>query len=1117
MNILIAEVILLIIFIIFFILGFYLIYKQVALVKKGEFSTKDRFQCFFYGLVFSLSVMVVIAVGFIFAVETPEFWQTTPPNINPNFLLIPFISCLLYLTVYPIIDFLFIALSKESDEGLTQFHRFISIKIINRYNKKSVAVILALIFYIMVFLLPPILLSLIGLPLIIIWITWVLVYPLMMLTFYGSKGYIAGITNAYYQIPDIKRSIFLNFEDPKRGMLQFKSAPGPYIILGLMLFVFVWAWISLIQTIGFFFTGSLAISTMSSGFVFVTLFFGIIGYFTRFWGRKIKYRGIDIYFAAYLMASIGINVLVNFLIVNHHKLYFTFNLWNITKEIVIGNNYLMFTWAAIIEEVVLIIITSYYFLATSNEFVRNIRISKITQCGQTFNPVPLFNFIKNSNPKIRKYAEETLLLMFERIPLKKDIDLNKWEFKNLLLDGLSDINPNVRNICYKIFIQLENDAPEIILPWIIESLESPNYDKVIQITKSLLETDISLIKEIPQYLIADLIKDPEWRLKLLGLKLLSRLIKTANKLILEIDFKKLIDHPYSKVQVEILNILAESSLNVPYEIIIDKIFHQNNEISAAAIRNIKNIPLEQINKKMISKIIPLMEDPSSAVRASIFEVVARIGKFKKYNVPIFPFLEGITDLSEDVRRSSVSALERYYQEVPSLLNIDNIINKIDPHNSDILNSIISLLGRLWEYNPDKILTALLIFIKFENEQLKENISEILVEKYKSSPHLIMQNLIKIPDISGFISKGIISKTLIKIGKNDPENVIPKLTNYLENSDDDIRLNSIVSLDGLVDDFAQKINVKTLLQLLRMDKNKQIKKETSKIISKIAKMNPNIVMPYISDFIEVSIEQESSVKIVLIKSLLDIAKNSPELIPVRLIFNLLADDDSFIRETCTKILGFIGYKDPLSVIDILINRAMIDKEWIVREASVASLGNIIKHVENKEKIIEKLIFLLDDEQNWVRRSALNILATIKEVNQNQLPFSKLLKCLKNKDSNVREAAAKLLRIFSNQIDQVFDEIIELLEDDSKEVRESSINSFVDIIKNVGLNRIISKLLKNLSDEGSLEIQRSIALILGRTAKYEDEKIKKRAIALLKIRCEMSQDPVICKTLQQLKES
>jgi len=137
-----------------------------------------------------------------------------------------------------------------------------------------------------------------------------LVYPLLILVLYGTKGYIAGISNEYYHIPEIKRSLFLNFENSKRGMKQFVSFPRPYIILGFMIFVFVWAWISLIQTISFFFTGKLAISTMSSYFVYITLFFGIIGYFTRFWGRKIKYRGIDIYFAAYLMAAIGLNVFV---------------------------------------------------------------------------------------------------------------------------------------------------------------------------------------------------------------------------------------------------------------------------------------------------------------------------------------------------------------------------------------------------------------------------------------------------------------------------------------------------------------------------------------------------------------------------------------------------------------------------------------------------------------------------------------------------------------------------------------------------------------------------------------------------------------------------------------
>ncbi|MHA1931620.1 MAG: hypothetical protein ACW96X_03715, partial [Promethearchaeota archaeon] len=416
----IIEIILLIIFLIFFVIGFYIIYRQVALVKKGEFRYKDRFQCVIYGFIFSLAVMVVIGVAFIFAVKT----FTTLPEVQPLILLIPFVFCLIYISIYPLIDFLFIALSKESDEGLTPFHKFISIKIINRFNKTPLKILIAFTFYVFVFFLPPFLLSIIGVPFIMIWVTWALIYPLMILTFYGSKGYIAGISNAYYHIPNIKRSMFLNFENRKRGMKQFTSDPGPYILMGLMLFVFVWAWISMIQTLAFFFTGTIAISTMSSVFVFVTLLMGILGYFSRFWNRKIKYRGIDIYFAAYLMAAIGINVLTNFLIVkvNSDMLKDAFDIWFITNQIV--SNYRLFAWAAAIEEIVLIIFTTYFFLARKNKFLKNIRYSKITECGQTFDPIPLFNFIKNSDPDIRKHAEDTLLLMFERIPLKKEIDIN---------------------------------------------------------------------------------------------------------------------------------------------------------------------------------------------------------------------------------------------------------------------------------------------------------------------------------------------------------------------------------------------------------------------------------------------------------------------------------------------------------------------------------------------------------------------------------------------------------------------------------------------------------------------------------------------------------------------
>ncbi|TKJ22001.1 MAG: hypothetical protein CEE42_13445 [Promethearchaeota archaeon Loki_b31] len=121
-----TELILFLLFIIFFIIGFIIIYKQVSLVKKGEFNNKDRLQCLIYGFVFSMGVMVVIAMAFIFAINTPEFWQgsvLTTPDISPLSLLIPFAFCLMYISLYPLIDFLFIALSSESDEGLTPFHK----------------------------------------------------------------------------------------------------------------------------------------------------------------------------------------------------------------------------------------------------------------------------------------------------------------------------------------------------------------------------------------------------------------------------------------------------------------------------------------------------------------------------------------------------------------------------------------------------------------------------------------------------------------------------------------------------------------------------------------------------------------------------------------------------------------------------------------------------------------------------------------------------------------------------------------------------------------------------------------------------------------------------------
>ncbi|MHA1350755.1 MAG: hypothetical protein ACTSPZ_07990, partial [Promethearchaeota archaeon] len=956
------------------------------MVKKGEFNLRDRLQCLIYGFIFGAGVMIVIAMAFIFAVKTPDFWQNstlTPPNISPLVLLIPFVFCIGYISFYPLIDFLFIALSSELDEGLTPFHKFISNKIINFSKSKIISVLMAIFLYFL-FILPPLLLSFTGLPFLMIWISWLLVYPLMILTFYGSKGYIAGISNEYYHIPDIKRSIFLNFEDSKRGMKQFISNPKPYIMLGLMIFVFIWAWISLIQTIIYFFSGSLAFSTMTTYFVFVTLLFGIIGYFTRFWGRKIKYRGIDIYFAAYLMAAIGINVLVNFLIVNIDKLTETFNFWNLSAELI--PNSVMFAWAAIIEEIFMLTFTTYYLLSKTNTFTKNLKYSKIIEYGQTFDAIPLFNFIKSSDPLLRDHAEKTLLMMYERIPLKSEISLDDWEYKNSLLDAICDSNPNSRRISIQILKKLEKDTSDVIIPWIEEALESPNYDKSIPIAELILHAEDSLIKKIPIKIIKNLISDSEWRMKLIGLKLLTKLIDIGKDSVQDINLMKLLNDPNSLVQTEILNLLSETKLNIKPEILLNKINHPNQNIRAAAIRNLKNLNIEKLDSNIVKTLISLMYDTNSKVRASIFDVISKIGNFKKNSIPISSFYEGLLYSDEKVRKSSVLALEKYYAEEPKSIDLEKIISLIDTENLDSLNSIISLLGVIWQSNPEKILTTLLIFIKFNNPELKKGISDIIVKNFKKNPTLILDKLIRIKDETKFISKGIISQTIIKICRNL-----------------DTKINIISSLDGLIEDFIDLISLNSILGIIKSENEIVLKKETAHFISKISKTKPLALKSVIAELLQFLPEQELSVRIVLTKSILEISKFLPDIIPVPLILEYLSDSDSFIRETSVEILGYIGKTLPTATINVLINQALIDEEWIVRDATVASLGKLIPFIEDKEVIIKNLVNLMDDDKSWVRRSSMKILSTIKEISESEIPFVKVSENLSNEDPKVREGA------------------------------------------------------------------------------------------------------------------
>lgn len=1111
------------------VLGSYIIYRQVALIKKGAFSIKDILKCVFYGMIFSFAVMVVMSMAFIFAIKSPDLWAAStvepPQEINPLSLFIPLIICLGFITVYPLIDFLYLAHSSETKEGLTIFHKILGKYIINRYHSKFLSILIAIGFYCGVFLCPPFLLSLTGIPLILLWCTWFLVYPLMILTYYGSKGFIAGISNAYLHIPDMSRSIFVGLENPKRATKEFLDDPVSRILIGMMLFVFVWQWISSFQTILFLFKGEMGISPYSySGMVFLTLLFGVIGYFTRFWGRKIQYRAIDIYFAAYLMAAVGINVFVNFLIVNISKLQQTLNSWALTAPI--SESFLLFAIPAVIEEIVLIIFTSYYFLARKSTFNVNFMHSKITECGQTFDPIPLFNLIKSSDPRLQKHAKRTLINMYERIPIKVDVDINKIKFKYPLFDGLNDSNREVRKVSYKILSQLEKDIPEKILPWIIDALNSPNYEKSVSVARSLLNSKGNMIDKIPAHVFIKLSNDVEWRLRFLSLKIISKLIENNEAVIEGLNIESLLNDSNSQVQAQALEMLGKSSSSIAIDLLIEKINHNNRQIRASAIKNLKNIKNDDKKNKLISKLIPYMKDPSSKVRASIFNTFSELENLKSYSFPLVPLYEALENPDSKVRKASISVLRNYYDQKSRAVDIDQIIKRLGAiKDTEVLIDLLTLLGDFWQKkghfwnrDPEKILTTLLDYLKMDNNQVKETISDIIVEKYDLNPDIIFEKVIKIQESSKYLLKGIISKTLIKIAKKYPDEIIPRLNEFREFEQKNAQLNAISALEEIAEKYPQKIALGSFASVLKLKEDSQLKNQSAKMLAKIAKVNPKAIQPLIPEISEIFEEQDTSVKLTLAKSLLQIAKESPALVKKDLIITLLSSDDSFIRETATKILGEVGsvseeYKE---IIDALLNKSLKDEEWIVREAAINSLGKINDQLTDKTPLVKKLIPLLDDKKAWVKRSVLNLLSEMKDLDISTLPLEKIIENIEHENDEVRVATAKLLSKYDKQdLEPIFDDILSLLEDPSENVRKKMITSMVSIIRAKGLENLLPRLLKHLSDEYSIKLQRSIALLLERVAKYEREEIKERIISVLDIRCEMSQDQIICGALHNLR--
>ena len=213
------------------------------------------------------------------------------------------------------------------------------------------------------------------------WISWALIYPIVILTYYGVLGFMIVLGMTISKIPSMERSTFLAFDSSKRAKKEFLRDPLNRILYGLLIFVYIFQFYAFIRNIvrldpNFWTEPSPHWYDAFNWMIYVSLGISITVYFSRFWGRKIKFKTMDILFAAFLIAAVGINVLTTYTVSFSYQFELIYNQFSPTAvyyDLYATNSipfdvgkYSLFTLASNIEETVLIMGITYFLFFEKN-------------------------------------------------------------------------------------------------------------------------------------------------------------------------------------------------------------------------------------------------------------------------------------------------------------------------------------------------------------------------------------------------------------------------------------------------------------------------------------------------------------------------------------------------------------------------------------------------------------------------------------------------------------------------------------------------------------------------------------------------------------------------------
>jgi len=1007
--------------------------------------------------------------------------------------------------------------------GMTPFQEFFAQKIIHPLDLKWKRYLTISALWIGFFIFPPILLSLVGIPVFISFMGWSFIYPILIIAYLGNRGFVIGIVKNTYTHHTMERSLHLTFDKSPRifGVLFHRFLSTVMLIISIVTYVVMIIVVILFSV--YFFSGAVG-SVKGTSFqtfaISLSFIFGIIGYFSRFWNKKIKFRWIDVLLSAWLIASVGINVLTNFMILRLDKgLIDIFSSWSVTEIITLnspisGGNHVLFIPVALIEEVMFLILVNYYLFSKNSKFFLQARLNLMEFAAANFIPIPLFNFVHHSSPQLRVAAKHELIQMYARLPVRNDIKYTHKRYMDPLFDALSDSNKYNKEVAQEILDQAIKNHPDKILPSIVKVMQSGNCDAILNLGDALKKHPEFLLK-IPSEHIVHLFTHPNYQLKRLGADLLLGLPKQPSSLSKEAVMKGISDFDY-EYQGKCMEIATKYGLLKDLTLLLNKVKGSKSHLQQVAIQSfvgLLNRDDFELTNKDIKKIIEELDSGNTSSREAAILSISRLGDLKKFKIPFEPFLSGIKSQIQTVREAS----ERVLRELmPNMKTNDmsqmfnTFITLSESADEDTIHHILPLIASSWKQYPQKVMSILTKFLKSSNKHTQNAVEQALSDIAREDSNVVLNALMPIHDERTYLTKSVLQKTLHKIGSENPDS-IKLLENFVVQSNVTVKKNALTAMEELSEEYAHFFDPHLLIEQMKTETFAEIRLNLLSVLSNVIQHSTTIEMQIVTELLPLLECDDRDLRKRTCILFEVIAKIDSSLISMDVIQKLSKDENPSIRESSAKIVRYyVSTQKELSI--QLLNELIDDEKWIVQSAVIYTLMS--SDWEMESELIEKIISMIDQPDEWLSRKILEFIQFVGKKYPEQIPISKLQQLSSHPNPHIRSMVLKIIELLSFEV--AWELLLKLMQDEDPQVRDQAARSLVSVSKNMTISNLYSHTLKYFSDETNILLQRSIANALQRIVKYESSEVKNRLIGILKIRCQLSQDPVLCQIWHELDE-